>query len=160
MRQGRREQLRVAGTVNLLATEAEGGGTRVIEARKISKSFGDKQIVIDFSTRIVRGNRIGVVGANGAGKTTLVNLLTGKLAPDSGKLRIGVNVQMAALDQNRLALHPDDMVAAVLTGGSGDTIQVGGQPRQVVSYRKDFLFTPAQARTPVGACCRAASGHG
>jgi ATP-binding cassette subfamily F protein uup len=150
MRQGRREQLRVAGNVNLVAREAEQGGTRVIEARKISKSYGDKQIVADFSTRILRGNRVGVVGANGAGKTTLLNLLTGKIAPDSGKLRIGVNVQMAQLDQNRMELHPDDMVASVLTGGSGDTIQVGGKPRHVVSYLKDFLFTPAQARTPVG----------
>jgi ATP-binding cassette subfamily F protein uup len=150
MRQGRREQLRVAGNVNLIAREAEQGGTRVIEARKISKSYGDKQIVADFSTRILRGNRVGVVGANGAGKTTLLNLLTGKIAPDSGKLRIGVNVQMAQLDQNRMELHPDDMVASVLTGGSGDTIQVDGKPRHVVSYLKDFLFTPAQARTPVG----------
>ena len=150
LRQGRREQLRVAGNVNLIAAEAEQGGTRVIEARKISKSYGDKQIVTDFSTRILRGNRIGVVGANGAGKTTLLNLLTGKLAPDSGKLRIGANVEMATLDQNRVALHPEDMVASVLTGGSGDTIQVGGKPRHGVSYLKDFLFTPAQARTPVG----------
>ncbi|HEX4156868.1 MAG TPA: ATP-binding cassette domain-containing protein [Rhizomicrobium sp.] len=150
LRQGRREQLRVTGNVTLVANDAEQGGTRVIEARKISKSFGDKEIVADFSIRITRGNRIGVVGANGAGKTTLLNLLTGKLAPDSGKLRIGVNVQMAALDQNRAALHPGDMVASVLTGGVGDTIQVGGKSRHVVSYLKDFLFTPAQARTPVG----------
>jgi ATP-binding cassette subfamily F protein uup len=150
LRQGRREQLRVTGNVALVANEAEEGGTRVIEARKISKCYGDKPIVADFSIRILRGNRIGVVGANGAGKTTLLNLLTGKLAPDSGKLRIGVNVQMAALDQSRVALHPDTFVANVLTEGSGDTIQVGGKPRHVVSYLKDFLFTPAQARTPVG----------
>ncbi|HEX3667075.1 MAG TPA: ATP-binding cassette domain-containing protein [Rhizomicrobium sp.] len=150
LRQGRREQLRVTGNVALVANEAEEGGTRVIEARKISKCYGDKPIVADFSIRILRGNRIGVVGANGAGKTTLLNLLTGKLAPDSGKLRIGVNVQMAALDQSRVALHPDTFVANVLTEGGGDTIQVGGKPRHVVSYLKDFLFTPAQARTPVG----------
>lgn len=150
LRQGRREQLRVTGNVMLASNEAEEGGTRVIEARKISKSYGDKQIVADFSIRILRGNRIGVVGANGAGKTTLLNLLTGKLAPDSGKLRIGVNVKLAALDQSRVALHPDTFVASVLTGGSSDTIQIGGKPRHVVSYLKDFLFTPAQARTPVG----------
>jgi ATP-binding cassette subfamily F protein uup len=150
MRQGRREQLRVAGNVTLVATEAEQGGTRVIEARKISKSYDEKLIVADFSTRILRGNRIGVVGANGAGKTTLVNLLTGKLKPDSGQVKIGTNIVMAALDQNRAALHPDTLVASVLTGGSGDTIKVGDKPRHIVSYLKDFLFTPAQARTPVG----------
>jgi ATP-binding cassette subfamily F protein uup len=150
LRHGRREQMRAMGNVNLAASEAEEGGTRVIEARKISKSYGDKPIVVDFSVRILRGNRVGVVGANGAGKTTLLNLLTGKIAPDSGKLRIGVNVEMASLDQNRAALHPDTYVASVLTGGVGDTIQVAGKPRHVVSYLKDFLFTPAQARTPVG----------
>ncbi len=91
-----------------------------------------------------------MVGANGAGKTTLLNLLTGRLKPDSGQVKIGVNIRMAALDQNRSALHPDTLVASVLTGGSGDTVQVGGKPRHVVSYLKDFLFTPAQARTPVG----------
>jgi len=150
LRQGRREQLRVMGNVIFAAADTEEGGTRVIEARKISKSFGDREIVADFSIRILRGNRIGVVGANGAGKTTLLNLLTGRLAPDSGKLRIGVNVEMALLDQSRAALHSETLVASVLTGGSGDTLQIGGKPRHVVSYLKDFLFTPAQARMPVG----------
>jgi ATP-binding cassette subfamily F protein uup len=150
LRQGRREQLRVAGNVRLAASDAEQGGTRVIEARKISKSFGEKLIVADFSIRILRGNRIGVVGANGAGKTTLLNLLTGNLRPDAGKVKIGVNVRMTALDQNRTALQPDTLVASVLTGGIGDTVEVGDKPRHVVSYLKDFLFTPAQARTPVG----------
>ncbi|HLY05331.1 MAG TPA: ATP-binding cassette domain-containing protein [Rhizomicrobium sp.] len=150
LRQGRREQLRVAGNVKLAATDADEGGTRVIEARKIAKSYSDKKIVADFSVRILRGNRIGVVGANGAGKTTLLNLLTGKLKPDAGKVKIGANVRMAALDQNRTELHPDTPVASVLTGGIGDTVQVGDRPRHVVSYLKDFLFTPAQARSPVG----------
>jgi ATP-binding cassette subfamily F protein uup len=125
------------------------GGTRVIEAKKISKNFGDKTVVADFSVRITRGNRVGVVGANGAGKTTLLNMLIGKLKPDSGNVKIGTSVQMATLDQNRAALDPDTMVGAVLTGGSGDIVHVGGEARHVVSYLKDFLFTPAQARTPV-----------
>jgi ATP-binding cassette subfamily F protein uup len=149
MRETRREQLRATGAVKLVASEADEGNTRVIEARNISKSYGDKPIVQDFSARILRGNRIGVVGANGAGKTTLLNMLTGKLKPDAGTVKIGVNVRMAALDQNRAALHPDTMVAAVLTEGSGDIVHVGGEARHVVSYLKDFLFTPAQARTPV-----------
>ncbi len=149
MRQDRREQLHVAGNVRLTATEAEDGGTRVIEAHKISKSYDARPIVRDFSVRVLRGNRIGVVGANGAGKTTLLNMLTGKLKPDSGTVKIGSNVRMASLDQNRTALDPDTSVAAVLTEGHGDTVRVGGEARHVVSYLKDFLFTPAQARTPV-----------
>jgi ABC transport system ATP-binding/permease protein len=149
MRDERREQIRATGTVKLVASEADEGGTRVIEARKISKSYGDKQVVQDFSVRVLRGNRIGVVGANGAGKTTLLNMLTGKLKPDSGMLKIAVNVRMAALDQNRAALHPDTLVAAVLTGGHGDIVHVGDEARHVVSYLKDFLFSPEQARTPV-----------
>lgn len=149
MRQERREQLRAVGSVTLVASEGDDGGTRVIEARKMSKSYGGRPIVQDFSTRILRGNRVGVVGANGAGKTTLLNMLTGKLKPDSGTVKIGVNVQMATLDQNRTALHPDSLVGAVLTEGNGDIVHVGGEPRHVVSYLKDFLFTPAQARSPV-----------
>jgi ATP-binding cassette subfamily F protein uup len=149
LRQSRREQLRVAGAVKLVASEADEGGTRVIEARKISKSFGERLIVGDFTVRILRGDRIGVVGANGAGKTTLLNILTGQLKPDAGTVKIGVNVRMATLDQNRAALDPETLVGAVLTGGSGDIVHVGGEARHVVSYLKDFLFTPAQARTPV-----------
>ena len=149
LRAGRREQLRVAGSVKFAASEADEGGTRVIEAKKISKSFGGRAVVSDFSIRILRGNRIGIVGANGAGKTTLLNMLTGKLKPDAGNVKIGVNVQMAALDQNRVTLESETLVSAVLTGGSGDIVHVGGEPRHVTSYLKDFLFTPAQARSPV-----------
>ncbi|HEY5337085.1 MAG TPA: ATP-binding cassette domain-containing protein [Rhizomicrobium sp.] len=149
LRQGRREQLRVTGQVNLAASMGDEGGSRVIDAKKISKSFGEKIVVDDFSVRIMRGNRVGVVGANGAGKTTLLNMLIGKLKPDTGNVKIGTNVQMASLDQNRVALDPNTIVGAVLTGGSGDIVHVSGEARHVVSYLKDFLFTPAQARTPV-----------
>ncbi|HWA31459.1 MAG TPA: ATP-binding cassette domain-containing protein [Rhizomicrobium sp.] len=149
LRQNRREQLRVTGQVKIAVSEAEEGGTRVIDAKGISKSFGGRVIVSNFSTRIHRGNRVGIVGANGAGKTTLLNMLTGKLKPDTGNVKIGTNVVMAALDQNRVTLEPETMVSAVLTGGSGDTVFVGGEPRHVTSYLKDFLFTPAQARSPV-----------
>lgn len=149
IRLGRREELQVTGNVKLAPGEAEEGGTRVIEAKKISKSYGGRPIVRDFSVRILRGNRVGIVGANGAGKTTLLNMLTGKLEPDSGTVKIGSNVRLASLDQNRASLHPDTSVAAVLTGGQSDIVHVGGEARHVVGYLKDFLFTPAQARTPV-----------
>ncbi len=149
LRQGRREQLKVTGNAILAASEAEEGNTRIIEAHKIAKSWGEKPVVRDFSIRVLRGDRVGVVGANGSGKTTLLNLLTGKLKPDAGTVKIGTNVRMAALDQNRASLHPDTLVASVLTGGIGDTVDVDGKPRHVVGYLKDFLFSAAQARTPV-----------
>jgi ATP-binding cassette subfamily F protein uup len=149
LRQNRREQLRVTGQVKMTVSEADEGGTRVIDAKGISKSFGERAVVSEFSVRIHRGNRVGIVGANGAGKTTLLNMLIGKLKPDTGNVKIGVNVVMAALDQNRELLEPDTIVSAVLTGGSSDTVFVGGEPRHVTSYLKDFLFTPAQARSPV-----------
>jgi len=149
MRQGRREQLSVTGKVRLTISDAEEGATRVIDAKGISKYFGDRCIVDNFSVRILRGNRVGIIGANGAGKTTLLNMLIGKLAPDSGNVKIAVNAQIAALDQMRAALDPDAVVASVLTGGSGDTVTVDGKPRHVVSYMKDFLFASQQARQPV-----------
>jgi ATP-binding cassette subfamily F protein uup len=149
LRTGRREQIQATGAVKMTVTENEEGGTRVIDAKKISKSWDGNTVVRDFSIRIHRGDRVGAVGPNGAGKTTLLNLLTGVLAPDSGNVKIGINVVMARLDQSRALLEPEDTLANVLTGGSGDLVSVGGEMRHVVSYMKDFLFTPQQARTPV-----------
>ncbi len=149
LRRERTEQRRVAGDVNLNAAAADKSGTRVVEAKHATKSYGPRKIVDDFSIRILRGNRVGMVGANGSGKTTLVNLLTGRLAPDSGEIKPGANVIMASLDQDRTKLHPESTLQDVLTGGRGSNIVVAGQSRHVVSYMKDFLFTPEQARTPV-----------
>jgi ATP-binding cassette subfamily F protein uup len=149
MRQARRDQLKVTGQVKLAASEAEEGSTRLIEAKKISKSYGEQRVVSDFSIRVLRGDRVGIVGPNGGGKTTLLNLLTGRLKPDAGNVKIATTVQIAALDQNRVTLMPDTLVGAVLTGGHGDMVSVGGEQRHVASYLKDFLFTPQQARSPV-----------
>jgi ABC transport system ATP-binding/permease protein len=154
LRQGRREARRAVGKVAMSAAEAERSGTLVIEAKSISKSFvsesfGATPIVTDFSTRIERGDRIGIVGPNGSGKTTLVNLLTGALAPDAGTVRLGANLQMATLDQHRESLNPDWTVSEALTGGRGDTVMIGGQAKHVVGYMRDFLFAPEQARTPL-----------
>jgi ATP-binding cassette subfamily F protein uup len=149
LRQSRRDAQRAAGAVAISAAEAERSGALVIEAKGVSKSYGTAPIVTDFSTRIMRGDRVGIVGPNGSGKTTLVNLLTGALAPDSGTLRLGVNLQMATLDQHRESLNPDWTVSEALTGGRGDTVVIGGQAKHVVSYMRDFLFAPEQARTPL-----------
>ncbi len=149
LRHGRRDALKATGAVKMTVSESEEGGTRVIDAKRISKSYGGLTVVRDVSLRIHRGERVGIVGPNGAGKTTLVNLLTGVLAPDSGNVKIGVAVTMARLDQTRSVLAPDDTLANVLTGGRGDHILVGTEMRHVVSYMKDFLFSAAQARSPV-----------
>jgi ATP-binding cassette subfamily F protein uup len=149
LRQSRRDARRAAGTVAMSAAEAERSGALVIEAKGISKSYGAVPVVTDFSTRIMRGDRIGIVGPNGIGKTTLVNLLTGTLAADEGTVRLGANLQMASLDQHRESLDPDWTVSEALTGGSGDTVMIGAQARHVVGYMRDFLFAPEQARTPL-----------
>jgi ATP-binding cassette subfamily F protein uup len=149
LRRGRREALKATGSVKMTVSEAEEGGTRVIDAKRISKSFGSNAVVRDVSLRIHRGERVAIVGPNGAGKTTLLNMLTGRLEPDSGNVKIGINVVMARLDQTRTVLEPDDTLGNVLTGGRGDHILVGTEMKHVVSYMKDFLFTPAQARSPV-----------
>ena len=144
-----REARRQMGQVTLSASEAGGAGTRVIEARGVSKAYGEKQVVKDFSIRILRDDRIGIVGANGAGKTTLINLLTGRLKPDAGNVILGTNLSQVTLDQTRVMLDDEMTVAAFLTGGIGDKVEVGGQTRHVLSYMKDFLFLPEQARSPL-----------
>ena len=159
LRDGRRQELKRMGNVKMEAIEGAQSGTKIIDAKGVAKSFGDKQVIRDFNLRIHRGDRVGIVGPNGAGKTTLLNLLTGLATPDAGNVKMGTGLELARLDQNRAALHPEDSLANALTGGGGDTVFVGGKPRHVMSYMQDFLFTPAQARTPVG-FCRAASGHG
>ena len=142
---------RASGDVKLTVQEAKETGKKVIEARRIAKSYGDLKVVRDFSIKIARGDRVGIVGPNGAGKTTLINLLTGALAPDSGTVRLGTNLEIATLDQRRESLDLEASVAATLTGGRGDTVIIDGEARHVVGYMKDFLFKPEQARTPVKA---------
>ena len=150
LRAERRDRVMPTGDVKLEASEAQLSGKLVIEAIKIGKSFGERAIVANFTTRILRGDRLGIVGANGAGKTTLVNLLTGGLAPDGGKLRLGANLDMATLEQNRASLDPETTLQDALTGGGSDTIEINGERRHVIGYMKDFLFKPEQARTPIG----------
>jgi len=149
LRKERRDQRRAVGNVKLTVTEADVSGKLVVEADRIAKSFADRPIVADFSTRVIRGDRLGIVGANGAGKTTLIKLLTGELEPDSGKIRLGSNLALATLDQRRRSLDPSLTLKEALTGGGSDTLNVNGVPKHVVGYMKDFLFTPEQARTTV-----------
>jgi ATP-binding cassette subfamily F protein uup len=151
MRKVRRERRRIEGRAEMAAVEAEASGRLVIEASHLGKSFDGRPIVADVSLRVLRGDRIGIVGPNGAGKTTLLSLLTGRLAPDTGTLRLGTGLEMVTLDQQRTSLAPDMTVGDALTGGRGDSLVVNGRSRHVVSYMKDFLFAPEQARTPLKA---------
>jgi ATP-binding cassette subfamily F protein uup len=149
LRQTRRERRHAAGKAVIQAALADKSGAMVIEAEKISKAFAAQPIVTDFSLRIMRGDRIGVVGPNGSGKTTLVKLITGALAPDGGQIRLGANLQMASLDQGRDSLDPSWTLSEALTDGRSDTVMIAGEARHVVGYMKDFLFAPEQARTPL-----------
>src|SRR3954464_11079265 len=149
MRTERREQIRQLGNVKMEAAEGSGSGTKIIDAKGVAFSYGENQIVRDFSLRIHRGDRVGIVGPNGAGKTTLLKLLIGQLQPEKGNVKLGQGLLMAQLDQNRSQLNPEQSLAAAVTDGSGDTVMVAGKPRHVMNYLQDFLFTPQQARTPV-----------
>ncbi len=149
LRKDRREHRRPVGSVSMQAGEAESSGALVMEARGVSKSYGERKIVDNLSLRVMRGDRLGIVGANGAGKSTLIKLLTGEIAPDSGEIVLGTNLKPVILDQGRAALEPGMTVTDVLTGGRGDSVVVNGRSRHVIGYLKDFLFAPEQARTPV-----------
>jgi len=146
-RAARREQ---AGQVRLQVEQAEQSGKMVFEAKGISKSFDGAPIVRNFSTRVMRGDRIGLIGSNGAGKTTLLRLLLGDLTPDEGDIRAGANVQVAYYDQQREQLDPERTVFDTV-GEGNDTVTSNGRTRHVHAYLRDFLFSDERARSPVKA---------
>jgi len=150
LREQRRSYRATAGNATITAGSAAPSGALVIEARGLSKSYDGRPIVSDFSIRIQRGDRIGIVGPNGSGKTTLINMLTGVLQPDTGSVRLGSTLAIATLDQHRDSLDPNVTVREALTGGTGDTVMVNGNAKHVIGYMRDFLFTSEQARTPLG----------
>ena len=149
LRQQRAERLKPTGDVTITVAEGETSGKLVAKVEKISKSYDERTLVKDFSTRIARGDRLGLVGPNGVGKTTLVKMLTGQLEPDRGTIKMGSNVDMLVIDQQRTALSPDMTVKDALTGGGTDVVAVGNTRKHVMAYMKDFLFLPEQARTSV-----------
>jgi ATP-binding cassette subfamily F protein uup len=149
LRKERREHVGNLGNVRLTASTGEASGRLVVEAKKISKSFDEREIVSNLDLLMLRGDRLGIVGPNGAGKSTLIKMLTGVMNPDRGSIRLGTNLQLVALDQSRQSLDPDALLADVITAGRGQSVTLNGETRHVVSYMKDFLFKPEQARTPV-----------
>ncbi len=149
LRTTRAGQAARTGNVRMEAAESGTAGKRVIEASEITKAYDGNKVICGFSTRIVRGDRIGIIGPNGAGKTTLLRMLIGELPPDSGELRLGTNIEMVYLDQTREALRPGETPWSMLCPGGGDQVMVGDRPRHVVSYMRDFLFADNQVRSPV-----------
>jgi ABC transport system ATP-binding/permease protein len=143
----RRERL---GSVRLQVEQADASGRLVFDAKGVSKSFGGQPVVRGLSTRVTRGDRIGLIGPNGAGKTTLLRLLMGEIEPDEGEVRHGANVLVAYYDQQREQLDPDRTVFETI-GDGNDTVTVNGQLRHVNGYLRDFLFPPERARSPVRA---------
>ena len=156
LRQERAGQIKRQGAAAMELSSAPKSGRKVIDAKGISKGFGDKTIVSNFSINIQRGDRVAFVGPNGVGKTTLLKILMGELAPDEGTVALGTNLIPAIFDQSRAQLDPDMTLWDSLTGdpdmrvsGKADQIMVRGTPKHVVGYLKEFLFDDAQARAPV-----------
>lgn len=144
-RAARRERL---GKVDLVIDAGEKSGRLVVELAGVSKCFDEKVVVRDFSCRLQRGDRIGIVGPNGAGKTTLLRLILGELAPDSGRVRLGTRLQVAYFDQFRTQLDDEATLAEVISPGS-DYVEIGNERKHVIGYLGDFLFAPERARSPV-----------
>lgn len=137
------------GNVQVTNVGGRESGKLVIEAEGITKAYDGRTIVAPFSLRVHRGDCIGLVGPNGAGKTTLLKMLTGQIAPDSGTIKLGTNLDIATLDQKREDLNLEDTLAHYLTDGRGDNLVINGEVKHVTGYMKDFLFQPEQARTPI-----------
>ena len=144
-RAARRERV---GKVELSLSSGERSGRLVAELENVSKSYGDKRVIHDFSCRILRGDKIGLIGPNGSGKTTLLRLILGEIAPDSGRVRLGTKVAVAYFDQFRAVLDEEATLADTISPGS-DFIELEGSRKHIISYLGDFLFPPERARAPV-----------
>ncbi|MBK7014968.1 MAG: ATP-binding cassette domain-containing protein [Sulfuritalea sp.] len=148
-RAARREQ---QGQVDFRVVRGEASGKLVAElenvAKRFSSSAGEKQVVRDFSCRIQRGDKIGLIGPNGSGKTTLLRLILGELAADAGQVKLGSRIEVAYFDQFRTQLDPEAALADVISPGS-DYVEIGGRKKHVIGYLEDFLFAPQRARSPV-----------
>jgi ATP-binding cassette subfamily F protein uup len=136
------------GPVRMAVDASDASGRLVFEADRVGKSFGDRVVIRDYSQRILRGDRIGLIGPNGSGKTTLLRLLVGELAPDSGTIRQGARLQVAYFDQQRAELDPDRSVADTVNDGN-DRVVINGEPRHIIGYLADFLFPRERAISPV-----------
>ncbi len=147
MRQARLARRQMGAQARASVNVAEASGKKVIVAHKISKSYQDKPLIDRFSTRIWRGDKVGIIGPNGVGKTTLVKILLKQLAPDSGSVKHGTSLEIAYFDQLRESINDDDTVRNNLNLGT-DEVMVNGKPRHVMAYLQDFLFSPDKIMGP------------
>jgi ATP-binding cassette subfamily F protein uup len=148
MRRQRKARRQQVGNVRMEITEAGLSGKLVAVLKDVSHSFGDNHVIRNFSTTILRGDRIGIIGPNGAGKTTLLHLLLGEFKPETGQIRLGTNLLPVYFDQQRTQLDGEKTVIDNLGDGS-DFVEVNGQRRHIIGYLRDFLFAPDRARSPV-----------
>lgn len=148
MRNERAERREIQGNVRMDVAQAEKSGKIVAELTNVTKSYGGRVIVRDFSATLMRGDKVGLVGPNGVGKTTMLKLILGEIAPDSGQIRVGTNLQVAYFDQMRAQLDPERNLLDTISPGS-DWIEINGTRKHVMSYLGDFLFSPERARSPV-----------
>lgn len=148
LREEKKKQRKEIGQVRMRVQKAEISGHRVAKIAQLGFNYGDKCIVKDLTTQIMRGDKIGVIGPNGSGKTTLLRLLLGEITPQRGKVTLGTNLQIAYYDQLRQELDEEATVAENVNGES-DTIIINGKPKHIIGYLQEFLFTPGRARTPI-----------
>jgi ABC transport system ATP-binding/permease protein len=148
LRMERAERLDRLGNIKISLDTGERSGQLVAELTDVTKRFGERTVVSELSTRIMRGDRIGLIGPNGAGKSTLIRLILGALEPDSGTVKLGTNLQVAYFDQLRAQLDPEATVAATISPGS-DWVEIGNDRKHVISYLADFLFPSQRAKSPV-----------
>ena len=148
MRRERAQRRELAGNVRMEVAQGEASGRKVIEARDVSFAYAGRPVVRDFSTTIFRGDRVGLIGPNGSGKTTLLRLLLGELAPGSGEVRLGSNLQVAYFDQYRATLREDWNAIENVAEGR-EFLDINGSRKHVIGYLQDFLFTPERARAPI-----------
>jgi len=148
MRAERAQRRDLLGSARMQAAPAQLSGRVVAEVKEIAFAYDQRPVFRDFSGVILRGDKLGIIGPNGSGKTTLLRVLLGQLPPQAGEIRLGANLEVAYFDQMRAELDPDRTVQDNLSDGQ-DSLLVGGRPRHVISYLKDFLFTPDRAHSPV-----------
>lgn len=148
LRRVRSERREIAGAARMQMQEAEHSGKLVIEAGGVSFGYNGRPVIGDFSTTIIRGDKVGIIGPNGSGKTTLLKILLGDLKPQKGTIRLGTNLEVAYLDQHRARLDDEKTVQDNVANGS-DHVTINGNRRHVIGYLQDFLFSPARARSPV-----------
>jgi len=148
MREQRRERRAQVGSVKMLAQEARRTGKLVMEVNNVSFFYNGLPVIKDFSTTIMRGDRMGIIGTNGSGKTTLLNLLLGHLSPAQGEVRHGTHLEIAYFDQLRMQLNEDKTVQENV-GDGNDNVIINGSPRHIIGYLQDFLFSPERSRSPV-----------